>query len=583
MHNAMSMKPITLASARLIIRTPEEKDSQDIFALMNDEETAYHTGFRPMTTPSEAEGKIRRNMTQQNMFVVAEKENPAHAIGVFEVTPQSVYTVSGEKTNYHICYFLHKDARRKGYMTEVMDTMKPYLFGQRKADALTISVFPRNDASRRVALKSGFTYKTLKKQCGITGMGEWADLEFYELNKEEYLNPGKTATKRERNVIEKQKWINEGGILFPIPGYATLLPAPGNGVFRIYEEPRTKRLGLEKMDENFTFNFKIYDLDCEDVMARVIQTWSSELFAKSNKNLGVIFNGLKGTGKTIAAKLLSNRIGLPVIVISKPLDGMLEFIQSLCFESVILIDEAEKTFNEDREVLLKMIDGVYNNRRKLYILTTNRLSVDENLLGRPGRIRYIKEFGNLSSKAINDVIDDNLEDVSLKEDILKLVDTLEISTIDILKSIIDECNIMGEVPADPMLNIPKAKYKMRIISFDDLDSSIHQEVKDFIKNQVGFYENVEDWLTKVVDKNNESKPKRNKDIIEEKYGCDIDIQTCSSASPCLYLDQHINHGTVTSEPDEKGFFMLDTDWSGTTLCCLGNKCGNPSLYRGNLI
>ena len=336
------------------------------------------------------------------------------------------------------------------------------------------------------------------------------------------------------------------------------------------------------MDENFTFNFKIYDLDCEDVMARVIQTWSSELFAKSNKNLGVIFNGLKGTGKTIAAKLLSNRIGLPVIVISKPLDGMLEFIQSLCFESVILIDEAEKTFNEEREVLLKMIDGVYNNRRKLYILTTNRLSVDENLLGRPGRIRYIKEFGNLSSKAINDVIDDNLEDVSLKEDILKLVDTLEISTIDILKSIIDECNIMGEVPADPMLNIPKAKYKMRIISFDDLDSSVHQEVKDFIKSQVGFYENVEDWLTKVVDKNNESKPKRNKDIIEEKYGCDIDIQTCSSASPCLYLDQHINHGTVTSEPDEKGFFMLDTDWSGTTLCCLGNKCGNPSRYRGGI-
>ena len=227
-----------------------------------------------------------------------------------------------------------------------------------------------------------------------------------------------------------------------------------------------------------------------------------------------------------------------------------------------------------------MIDGVYNNRRKLYILTTNRLSVDENLLGRPGRIRYIKEFGNLSSKAINDVIDDNLEDVSLKEDILKLVDTLEISTIDILKSIIDEYNIMGEVPADPMLNIPKAKYKMRIISFDDLDSSVHQEVKDFIKSQVGFYENVEDWFTKIVDKNNESKPKRNKDIIEEKYGCDIDIQTCSSASPCLYLDQHINHGTVTSEPDEKGFFMLDTDWSGTTLCCLGNKCGNPSLYRG---
>ena len=275
------------------------------------------------------------------------------------------------------------------------------------------------------------------------------------------------------------------------------------------------------MDENFTFNFKIYDLDCEDVMARVIQTWSSELFAKSNKNLGVIFNGLKGTGKTIAAKLLSNRIGLPVIIISKPLDGMLEFIQSLCFESVIQIDEAEKTFNEEREVLLKMIDGVYNNRRKLYILTTNRLSVDENLLGRPGRIRYIKEFGNLSSKAINDVIDDNLEDVSLKEDILKLVDTLEISTIDILKSIIDECNIMGEVPSTPMMNIPKAKFKVRIICFEELDIHFHREVEEHIKARLSPGETVEDWLMGTTGQADEGKIRRNKDAIEEEYDCKI--------------------------------------------------------------
>ena len=149
-------------------------------------------------------------------------------------------------------------------------------------------------------------------------------------------------------------------------------------------------------------------------MQRIIKTWSSELFINNNKNLGVIFNGLKGTGKTIAAKLLSNRMGLPVIVISNPIEGMLEFIQSLCFECIILIDEAEKTFKEEQEVLLKMIDGVYNNTRKLYLLTTNKLTVDENLLGRPGRIRYIKEFGNLSVKAINEVIDDNLLDPTLK-------------------------------------------------------------------------------------------------------------------------------------------------------------------------
>lgn len=320
---------VELSTKRLIIRTPDDKDIQDVFVLMSDLEIAESTGFQPMNTQSEAEGKIRRGMETQQMFCIAEKECPAHTIGIFEVTPHKTNTSSGEKLNYEICYFLHKESRGKGYMTEVVEMMKRYLFDERMADSLTISILPRNDASRRVALKNGFTYEGLEKKCGTTYRNELVDLEYYTLYKEEYLNPNEKVRKENLQIVEKQKWINEGGILYPIPGYATLLPCPGNGIFRIYEEPQTKRLGLEKIDTTFTFNFKIYDLDCEDVVSKVIKTWTSNLFIESNKNLGVIFNGLKGTGKTIAAKLLSNRIGLPVIVISKPVDGMLEFIQSL--------------------------------------------------------------------------------------------------------------------------------------------------------------------------------------------------------------------------------------------------------------
>lgn len=100
---------------------------------------------------------------------------------------------------------------------------------------------------------------------------------------------------------------------------------------------------------------------------------------------------------------------------------MVSFIQQLDFECIVLIDEAEKTFKrgESDEVLLKLIDGVYNRSRKLYILTTNTLNVNENLLGRPGRIRYIKQFGNLSEKAINEYLDDNLKIPEERENILQ--------------------------------------------------------------------------------------------------------------------------------------------------------------------
>lgn len=577
-------RKIELATVRLIIRTPQERDVHDIFVLMSDLEIAAITGFRPMNTLSEAEGKIRREMDGGLMFCILEKNLPEKVLGVFEITPHKTNTVSGEKCNYEICYFLHKEARGKGYMTEVVKRMKLYLFDERMADSLTIAVLPRNDASRRVALKSGFTYEGLEKKCGMNYLDEVVDLEYYTLYKEEYLNPDEKIRKEKQTIASKQKWINDGGILYPIPGYASLLTSPGNGIFRIYEQPQTKRLGLEKIDDTFRFDFKIYDLDCEDIMSKIIKTWTSDLFRESNKNLGVIFNGIKGTGKTIAAKQLCNRIGLPVIVISKPVDGMLEFIQSLHFESIILIDEAEKTFREEQEVLLKMIDGVYNDMRKLYILTTNKLSIDENLLGRPGRIRYIKEFSNLSAKAVNDVIDDNLNDISLKDDVLKVVDSLEISTIDILKAIIDECNIMGSVPSDSTLNIPKAKYKIQIISFDNLELKFHRELQDYIINHLAADESVINWLQKVIGTDGKGKKfKKNLDLIEEMYDCRVCIEWRPTSTLGVYIGKHLGCGIVNSKPDGYGFFTREADWDNSTeLCCLCNDYNIPSLYRGNL-
>lgn len=575
---------IEIETDRLIIRTPEDKDVHDIFVLMSDREIAASTGFRPMNTLSEAEGKIRREMDGGLMFCISEKNLPEKVLGVFEITPHKTNTVSGENCNYEICYFLHKEFRGKGYMTEVTERMKRYLFDERMADSLTIAVLPRNDASRRVALKSGFTYEGLEKKCGMNYLDEVVDLEYYTLYKEEYLNPDEKVRKEKQTIASKQKWINDGGILYPIPGYASLLTSPGNGIFRIYENPQTKRLGLEKIDDTFRFDFKIYDLDCEDIMSKIIKTWTSDLFRESNKNLGVIFNGIKGTGKTIAAKQLCNRIGLPVIVISKPVDGMLEFIQSLHFESIILIDEAEKTFREEQEVLLKMIDGVYNDMRKLYILTTNKLSIDENLLGRPGRIRYIKEFSNLSAKAVNDVIDDNLNDISLKDDVLKVVDSLEISTIDILKAIIDECNIMGSVPSDSTLNIPKAKYKIQIISFDNLELKFHRELQDYIINHLAADESVINWLQKVIGTDGKGKKfKKNLDLIEEMYDCRVCIEWRPTSTLGVYIGKHLGCGIVNSKPDGYGFFTREADWDNSTeLCCLCNDYNIPSLYRGNL-
>lgn len=255
------------------------------------------------------------------------------------------------------------------------------------------------------------------------------------------------------------KWTYESpGIFYPC-GDFKLYPTPGNGVFNLVKSPNPMdgRIGLEKVADKFEFPFKIYDLGINGFIQKVKHTWNSEIFEKSGQNLGIILNGVKGTGKTIGAKILCNEINIPVINISYPIEGMLEFIQSLEFECIILLDEAEKTFPSSdmgaSQLLLKMIDGVMNKSRKLYVLTTNTLDINDNLKGRPGRIRYIQNFRNITPKAVEDYLADNLIRKEAIESIYSLLNSLEVSTIDTLKSIVDEANIYGTVDDNSNLNL----------------------------------------------------------------------------------------------------------------------------------
>ena len=124
--------------------------------------------------------------------------------------------------------------------------------------------------------------------------------------------------------------------------------------------------------------------------------------------------------------------------------SMIEYLSSLNCDCVLFMDEFEKNFKEEDSTILQIMDGVYNsNHRKIFLLTTNNMSINENLVGRPSRIRYVKHFGNLSMDTVNEYLDDALECTEAREEILEYIDSLTISTIDILKTIVNEVNIHG--------------------------------------------------------------------------------------------------------------------------------------------
>ena len=86
---------IQLTTTRLTLRTPGEGDVAAVFALMSDAETARNVGFRPMAHKSEAEGKIRRAMAGQLMFVIEESGPSGGVVGVIEAAPHVANTTDG--------------------------------------------------------------------------------------------------------------------------------------------------------------------------------------------------------------------------------------------------------------------------------------------------------------------------------------------------------------------------------------------------------------------------------------------------------------------------------------------------------
>lgn len=200
---------------------------------------------------------------------------------------------------------------------------------------------------------------------------------------------------------------------------------------------------LEYVMSEFVFDYKIYGLQ-EDFINHVIKTYNEV----QTGNLGILLNGTKGSGKTVAAKMIANRLHLPVIIVQNMgqemnLQMMNYLSTEINFDCVFFFDEYEKTFDKDTTIL-SFMDGVYNSEsRKVFLLTTNTLSIDRNLIGRPSRILYLKKFGNLEIEAASEFLDDTLNNKEYKQEVLEFINLLSISTIDILKSVVREINIHG--------------------------------------------------------------------------------------------------------------------------------------------
>lgn len=250
-------------------------------------------------------------------------------------------------------------------------------------------------------------------------------------------------------------------------------------------------LHVTKISDKFEFEFKVYGIE-DAFISRVIKTYNN-----TKGNLGVLLNGVKGTGKTITAEIIANTLELPVIIIKKNEKGLDTFLSQIEQDVVIFIDEYDKNFKEDNDndndndgdegnlrrnsTLLTLMDGVLTTiHRKVFILTTNKRWINSNMLNRPGRIRYVKNFEDLNLEQINEIMDDCLKFPKYKGDILGFLKPLKLITVDIVKAVVSQVNIFDEEPTecckDLNVEIKSEEYTAYEVNKSGMETIISEEV-----------------------------------------------------------------------------------------------------------
>lgn len=215
-----------------------------------------------------------------------------------------------------------------------------------------------------------------------------------------------------------------------------------------------------EMREPLTMPKKIYG-DLNTITDHIL-----EAFDKRTANTGVLLSGMKGSGKTLIARNISNRLlaaGIPTIIVSPTMvnPGIIAFLQMISSPCMLLFDEIDKIPGDNHEAatatdcMLGFLDGL-SCGKKLSVLTVNsRDRVNPNFIDRPGRILYHYKFEGISVETAKQFCLDRLHNQEHWRALERIVQLSRNISFDMLSAVVEECNRFncGPMQALQVLNV----------------------------------------------------------------------------------------------------------------------------------
>lgn len=216
------------------------------------------------------------------------------------------------------------------------------------------------------------------------------------------------------------------------------------------------------------------------------------------RNVGFAFMGDSGSGKSLTMRKLAltamKQFDIPIFIVDSNISGQVltDSIRNFAKEAIIVFDEFEKIYSDTDSLnsLLPFFDGVNTETRFMILITGNDDIGSRYFYNRPGRIHYLYQYGRLSEGDVREFLEKQLNDKTKIEDILMMRDISLLFGYDILRSIVNECNLYPEM---------SLKEAIEPLALDiGLDSNIHFVCSVYINGKKVAYTNVNVGIDEII-------------------------------------------------------------------------------------
>lgn len=196
--------------------------------------------------------------------------------------------------------------------------------------------------------------------------------------------------------------------------------------------------------ENGEFNMpsKVYESKDSKFLKERVMTYFNKT---TDQNIGVMFAGEKGTGKSVDAKYLAQCSGLPIFIVNPrfPVRQLTKVFKKFETPCCLILDEVEKNWNTEH--MLEFLDGVEKTGKKLVLMTCNDLCrVSQYMQDRCSRIRYLRKYTVKDNYEFLPFLLDQYQ-IKNKEDLTEFItNRMKLPSIDNMLALIKEVKLLEE-------------------------------------------------------------------------------------------------------------------------------------------